>query len=132
MLIQFDLGDWSWDGHKVTFTVVAESSHSAQEVADAYQRACRRFDFVLHDRVCGLYEEYAIGPAELQFLQSLGYTPAPDFDPAYVKPADMFAMFVTMVQAGDPSITMTVITPEPFFIPGTPDRSFHLGYGALG
>lgn len=131
MLIQFDLGDWSWDGHKVTFTIVAECSHSAQEVADAYQRACRRHHFVLHDRVCGLYEEYFIRPEYLQFLVSLGYIPGREFDPAYVQPEDMFAMFLTMVKEGDPTITMIVLAPEPFFIPGTPDRSFHLGYGAL-
>lgn len=100
-------------------------------MADAYQRACRRLKFVLHERVCGLYEEYFIRPEDLQFLNFLGYTPPPEFDPAYVKPEDMFAMFLTIVQEGDPGITMTVLAPEPFFLPGTPDRSFQLGYGAL-
>ena len=131
MLIQFDLGDWSWDGHRITFTIVAECSHSAQAVADAYQQACRRLNFVLHDRVCGLYEEYFIRPEDLQFLVFRGYTPSPAFDPANVQPEDMFAMFQTMVKEGDPTITLTVLTPEPFFIPGTPDRSFQLAYGAL-
>lgn len=131
MLIQFDLGDWSWDGHKVTWTIIAECSHSAQVVADAYQRACREVDFVLHERVCGLYEEYFIRAEDLRFLQSLGYIPPPEFDAADVKPEDLFAMFVLFVQRGDPTISLTRLTPEPFFVPGTADRSFHLGYGAL-
>ena len=131
MLIRFDLGDWSWDGHRVSVCFVVESNRSTQQIADAYHRACRETGLVLHDRVCGRYEDHAIRTEDLNLLRQLGYVPSESFNPEYVEIEDIFAMFVTMVRHGDPEIIIEEVKADSFFIPGTPDRSFHLGYGAL-
>lgn len=135
MLLRFGVGDWSGDGHGKTEVFLVESSHSADDVAAAYQYACERIGFIFHNEVSADYEDNRIGAERLAALQAIGYDPI-DLDPEWLAPSDVWDMFVALVQHGNPTITLEEVDAEDFFRPteteGVHDhRSFSIGYGCF-
>jgi hypothetical protein len=130
MIIRFDIGDFSQDGHNVVDPILVECSHSSDEIAAAYWKTVESTGFKLHDRVYNHNEDRELHNIDYKNLVALSFEFPKDFDAEDGSPEDIMKMFIHMVKIGNPSINMQIIKEdETFFICGNSKRNFGLGYG---
>lgn len=129
MLIQFDLGDWSEDGHGKTLTLIVESNCTVEQLHALYAAATSRLGWALDEHVCNEYEEHGISADNLSFLEDLGYVAPEGFDPSWVTAKDVFDMFTAVLHSEDPEATLVQVELPAFFRSGP--GAFQLGYGTF-
>lgn len=65
--MKLTIGDWSWDGHGLTEVKFLRSSHSREEIADAYKTSCKSTEIDFAAECASEYEDQSF-PAE-KFLE---------------------------------------------------------------
>jgi hypothetical protein len=127
--IVFDVGDFSLDGHEKGVGLVVRCNRDADAIAEAYHEACRRFGFVLHDRVAREYEDRSITEDDLARIKEVGWQVPDDFDREWLQPEWLLSMMFHFVRSVDGDFAYEFVEREHFFKCGLSGRNFGLGYG---
>lgn len=127
-IIQFDLGDWSGDGHNKTYPLFISTNRSADEIADAYHKTVEAIGFDLAEQVAQEY--HSITAESLKRLTDIGYIPSGELDADWLTPDELFSMFLVFVRYSDPCAILDLWKPDEIFF-GVTNRRFSLGYGII-
>lgn len=133
IIIRFDMGDWSLDGHEKTEPLYVKSTHGSADIAEAYAKACNDTGFVLHKQVACKYDDFQLHKHASKKLGKLGFDLTSITDHDFLTIDDLFRMFMFMVNLGNSSIQMVPVEleDETFFLAGVDGRNFQLGYGVF-
>ena len=137
--INFEIGDWSKDGHNESESIRVFSNHPVKRLREAHFQCPEKLGFDIGD-ICGEYEESSIDEDIIEALEDAGFD-VDSYDPEYPGTRNMIQLWVDILMFIDPELELTLETPEELeklpnmHFYGYDEKKRHLrvpGYGLFG
>lgn len=71
-LIRFELGDWSYDGHNMTESIIVRSNYDTDKIKDLLQKRVTALLGIDFDKECEEYEQNTLSEDTFDILNTLG------------------------------------------------------------
>jgi len=124
-----DIGDWSSDGHGKCKSFLFESSHSVEDVREAYFAAGKKLKKNWPEEVCHDYGDYSVTAEVLRELKQVGFEfkdcdfdgeEGADDEVCYPSEEGMLQLTVWFIKQGNPEIKLKQIS-----TPKVPSLAFY-------
>lgn len=134
-LINFELGDWSRDGHNISEKYTVKSNKPVTDVREAHFACCSKLGFDPGEMCCE-YEQFTLTESQFEQLLELKVIDAADKEVYDVEfgPEDLLNIWLKLLMLADPELQL-VYDPEAvadLHFYGSDSRGRHLhtpGYG---
>lgn len=135
--INFEVGDWSGDGHGMSEKFLVQSDCPVEQVRDVHFSCLEDYGFDIGD-ICGEYEECTIKENIIQIIEGMGISVFPIIkDEDFLSPEDVVDLWIAILNKIDPALKLERIdedVPSMHFF-GFDEKKRHLnnpGYGCFG
>lgn len=108
--INFEIGDWSHDGHNESATIKVFSNHPVERLREAHFMCPTKLGFDIGD-ICGEYEETEIREDIMDTLEDNGFDTS-KFSYEYPTSREMIQLWADILMHIDPELELYLETPE--------------------